>query len=162
MSKSKIHVYLRAAQFAFPIIILILVGYSKAKPGYWEDMTTPLAVSILASVFTLALTLIHILPFTRTQSQNLLQHRLFSTMADVVIIVLWVGAAVTIFQPRKYYRVKDPQHPKNEHEMKQVLIQNLVRFQPPKTKMQAAGAFVVIEIIVSIAAAVMACMTDGY
>ncbi|MCJ1278241.1 hypothetical protein MMC21_006056 [Puttea exsequens] len=92
----------RIIQIGFAIVFLVLVCYSGVHRGWWNNINGPLAVGVIATIFTLALAIFSVVtsrkqnPFsggTRTRTVMLLA-------GEIVVFLLWVASAVLMLRSK--------------------------------------------------------------
>ena len=93
----------RITQFLFGAAFLILICYSGVHRGWWTSINGPLAVGVIASISTFALTL-----------HNLITHHMKSNPfsggsatqtairlgAEALVFLLWIATAVLMLRPK--------------------------------------------------------------
>lgn len=95
--------FTRIAQFLFGAGFLILICYSGVHRGWWTSINGPLAVGVIASIFTFALTL-HNLVTHHMKSNPFSGGSATRTMmrlaAEALVFLLWIATAVLMLRPK--------------------------------------------------------------
>lgn len=95
--------FTRIAQFIFGAGFLILICYSGVHRGWWTSINGPLAVGVIASIFTFALTLHNLItqhmksnPFPGGSATR----TIIRLAAEALVFLLWIATAVLMLRPK--------------------------------------------------------------
>ncbi|CAF9940924.1 hypothetical protein IMSHALPRED_002226 [Imshaugia aleurites] len=95
--------FTRISQLLFGVGFLILICYSGVHRGWWTSIDGPLAVGVIASIFTFALTLHNLIthhmnnnPFSGGSSIR----TMLRLAAEAVVFLLWIATAVLMLRPK--------------------------------------------------------------
>ena len=96
--------FTRIAQFLIAAGFLILICYSGVHRGWWTSINGPLAVGVIASIFTFALTLHNLIthhlkknPFSGGSATR----TIIRLSAEALVFLLWIATAVLMLRPKK-------------------------------------------------------------
>ncbi|KAI4085772.1 MAG: hypothetical protein LQ344_008145, partial [Seirophora lacunosa] len=102
LGNPKLHYGTRIAQLLLGIAFLVLVCYSGTHRAWWTSVNAPLAVGVIASIFTFAVTIYSI--FSHHRSNPFLGGTATITIArlavEIVVFLLWVASAALMLRPR--------------------------------------------------------------
>ncbi|KAL8954659.1 MAG: hypothetical protein Q9193_007151 [Seirophora villosa] len=92
----------RIAQLLLGIAFLVLVCYSGTHRAWWTSVNGPLAVGVIASIFTFAVTIYSIFTYHRSNpfSGGSATITIARLAAEVVVFLLWVASAALMLRPR--------------------------------------------------------------
>ena len=95
--------FTRIAQFLFGVGFLILICYAGVHRGWWTSINGPLAVGVIASIFTFALTLHNLIthhmksnPFSGGSATR----TIVRLAAEALVFLLWIATAVLMLRPK--------------------------------------------------------------
>ncbi|KAL9019515.1 MAG: hypothetical protein Q9185_003215 [Variospora sp. 1 TL-2023] len=92
----------RYGQLVLGIIFLVMICYSGTHRAWWTSVNGPLAVGVIASIFTFAVTIYSI--FTHHRSNPFSGGTTIITIArivaEVLVFLLWVASAALMLRPR--------------------------------------------------------------
>ncbi|KAL8805770.1 MAG: hypothetical protein Q9223_003835 [Gallowayella weberi] len=101
-SNPKILYFVRIAQLLFGIAFLVLVCYDGTHRAWWNNINGPLAVGVISSIFTLAITAHSIFTHHRSNpfsgGSNL--YTIARLVAEILVFLLWVASAALMLRPR--------------------------------------------------------------
>ena len=93
----------RITQFLFGVAFLILICYSGVHRGWWTSINGPLAVGVIASIFTFVLTLHNLItnhmksnPFSGGSATR----TVIRLGAEALVFLLWIATAVLMLRPK--------------------------------------------------------------
>lgn len=95
--------FTRIAQLLFAVGFLILICYSGVHRGWWTSINGSLAVGVITSVFTFALTLHSLVthhlnsnPFSGGSATR----TIIRLAAEALVFLLWIATAVLMLRPK--------------------------------------------------------------
>ncbi|KAL9598678.1 MAG: hypothetical protein Q9219_004347 [cf. Caloplaca sp. 3 TL-2023] len=124
LGNSKVLYATRIAQLVVGILFLVLICYDGTHRSWWRNINGPLAVGVIASIFTFAITAYSMCVYSRLptvaslrEAQFLNSHRfshhrsnpfsggtttitLARLAAELVLFLLWVASAALMLRPR--------------------------------------------------------------
>ncbi|KAF6218785.1 hypothetical protein HO133_005328 [Letharia lupina] len=166
--------FTRIAQFLFGVGFLILICYSGVHRGWWTSIDGPLAVGVIASIFTFALTLHNLIthhmnsnPFSGGSATR----TMIRLAAEALVFLLWIATAVLMLRhkggcPEPDQTTGYPRHDtKNEAGQKvNICATSETSFyqwtDQPRTEWNVAVAFDFIEIVAFILSALLVFKDD--
>lgn len=95
--------FTRIAQFLFGAGFLILICYSGVHRGWWTSINGSLAVGVIASILTFALTLQNLI--TQHMKSNPFSggsaiRTILRLVVEALVFLLWIATAVLMLRPK--------------------------------------------------------------
>ncbi|KAL8840800.1 MAG: hypothetical protein Q9176_003647 [Flavoplaca citrina] len=110
LSNPKLLYFIRIGQLIFGILFLVLICYDGTHRAWWSSIDGPLAVGVISSIFTFAIT-IHSMyvkaqdSFTHHRSNPFsggsATYTIARLAAEVLVFLLWVASAALMLRPRE-------------------------------------------------------------
>lgn len=163
--------FTRITQFLFSVGFLILICYSGVHRGWWTSIDGPLAVGVITSIFTFALTLHNLIthhmnsnPFSGGSATR----TIIRLAAEAVVFLLWIATAVLMLRPKGGCPDENPNgfpihDPKNEEGMNTCQTSETsgrLWSDQPRTEWNVAVAFDFVEIVAFILSALLVFKDD--
>ncbi|KAL8703245.1 MAG: hypothetical protein Q9201_003578 [Fulgogasparrea decipioides] len=102
LSNPRLLYFGRLAQLALGIIFLVLICYDGTHRSWWTTVNGALAVGVIASIFTFAVTIHTIFTHHRSNpfSGGSTTYTIARLAAEVLVFLLWVASAALMLRPR--------------------------------------------------------------
>ena len=103
LSNPKTLYFTRIAQFLFSAGFLILICYSGTHRGWWTSINGPLAVGVISSIFTFALTLHNLITHhlkSNPFSGGSVTRTIIRLTTEALVFLLWIATAVLMLRPK--------------------------------------------------------------
>ncbi|KAL8972430.1 MAG: hypothetical protein Q9183_000562 [Haloplaca sp. 2 TL-2023] len=102
LGNPKLLYFTRLAQLILAVLFLVLICYSGAHRGWWDNIDGPLALGVIASIFTFAVTIHTIFTHHRSNpfSGGSTTYTIARIVAEVVVFLLWVASAGLMLRSR--------------------------------------------------------------
>ncbi|KAL8909005.1 MAG: hypothetical protein Q9207_000456 [Kuettlingeria erythrocarpa] len=103
LSSPKVLYFTRIAQLLLGIIFLVLICYDGTHRAWWTSINGPLAVGVIASIFTFAVTVYSIFTHHRSNpfSGGTATITIARIAAEVLVFLVWVASAALMLRPRE-------------------------------------------------------------
>ncbi|KAL8711466.1 MAG: hypothetical protein Q9220_004124 [cf. Caloplaca sp. 1 TL-2023] len=100
----------RVVQLLFGILFLVLICYDGTHRAWWNSINGPLAVGVISSIFTFAITVLSIYSHHRSNpfSGGSTIYSIARLANEVVVLLLWVASAALMLRPRGECYSKGP------------------------------------------------------
>ncbi|KAL8746547.1 MAG: hypothetical protein Q9184_007730, partial [Pyrenodesmia sp. 2 TL-2023] len=110
LSNPRILYFTRIAQLLLGIIFLVLICYGGTHRAWWRNINGPLAVGVISSIFTFAVTVYSIFTHHRSNpfSGGTATITIARIAAEVLVFLLWVASAALMLRPRGGCEQKHP------------------------------------------------------
>ncbi|KAI4226064.1 MAG: hypothetical protein LQ349_006947 [Xanthoria aureola] len=102
LSNPKLLYFVRIGQLVFGLIFLVLICYDGTHRAWWSSINGPLAVGVISSIFTFAITVHSIFTHHRSNpfSGGSTIYTIARLAAEVLVFLLWVASAALMLRPR--------------------------------------------------------------
>ncbi|KAL8772808.1 MAG: hypothetical protein Q9209_002153 [Squamulea sp. 1 TL-2023] len=110
LSSPKLLYFIRIGQLLFGILFLVLICYDGTHRSWWNNINGPLAVGVISSIFTFAITAHSIFTHHRSNpfSGGSATYTIARLAAEVLVFLLWVASAALMLRPRGGCQWKEP------------------------------------------------------
>ncbi|KAL8943721.1 MAG: hypothetical protein Q9211_000892 [Gyalolechia sp. 1 TL-2023] len=110
LGNPKVLYFTRIAQLVLAIIFLVLLCYGGTHRAWWRNINGPLAVGVITSIFTFAITAYSIFSHYRSNpfSGGTATITIARVTAEVAVFLLWVASAALMIRPRGGCEQKHP------------------------------------------------------
>ncbi|KAL8639663.1 MAG: hypothetical protein Q9226_008846 [Calogaya cf. arnoldii] len=121
LSNPKLLYFIRIGQLLLGIAFLILICYDGTHRAWWNNINGPLAVGVISSIFTFAITAHSIFTYHRSNpfSGGSATYTITRLAAEILVFLLWVASAALMLRPREGCEIKGPV-PDGEYKGQQV------------------------------------------
>ncbi|KAL8852434.1 MAG: hypothetical protein Q9221_002664 [Calogaya cf. arnoldii] len=102
LGNPKLLYFIRIAQLLLGIVFLVLICYDGTHRAWWNNINGPLAVGVISSIFTFAITAHSIFTHHRSNpfSGGSTTYTIARLAAEVLVFLLWVASAALMLRPR--------------------------------------------------------------
>ncbi|KAI4270486.1 MAG: hypothetical protein LQ337_006648 [Flavoplaca oasis] len=109
LSNPKLLYFIRIGQLVFGILFLVLICYDGTHRAWWSSIDGPLAVGVISSIFTFAITIHSIFTHHRSNpfSGGSATYTIARLAAEVLVFLLWVASAALMLRPRQGCDIKE-------------------------------------------------------
>ncbi|KAL8998403.1 MAG: hypothetical protein Q9169_002531 [Polycauliona sp. 2 TL-2023] len=103
LGNPKLLYFIRIAQLLLGLVFLVLICYDGTHRAWWTSINGPLAVGVISSIFTFAITAHSIFTHHRSNpfSGGSATYTIARLAAEVLVFLLWVASAALMLRPRE-------------------------------------------------------------
>ncbi|KAL8921345.1 MAG: hypothetical protein Q9172_004073 [Xanthocarpia lactea] len=108
-SNPKLLYFIRIGQLLFSVAFLVLICYAGTHRSWWNSINGALAVGVISSIVTFAITIHSIFTHHRSNpfSGGSTKYTIARLAAEVLVFLLWVASAALMLRPRGGCQWKD-------------------------------------------------------
>ncbi|KAL8751167.1 MAG: hypothetical protein Q9199_006609 [Rusavskia elegans] len=110
LSNPKLLYFIRIGQLLSGVLFLVLICYDGTHRAWWSSINGPLAVGVISSIFTFAITVHSIFTHHRSNpfSGGSTTYTIARLVAEILVFLLWVASAALMLRKHEGCDYKNP------------------------------------------------------